>query len=67
MPAQRSQRSTHPAAAAIDLVVEDRSGDTFGIAVWSLCASILPGRQTSQRSHTIRHKSVLRIDSRTAR
>jgi hypothetical protein len=52
---------------AIDLVVEGQNGDTFGIAVCSLSASILPGSGTSQRSHTIWHETVLGIDSRTAR
>jgi hypothetical protein len=52
---------------AIDLVVEDQNGDTFGIAVCSLCASILPGSETSQRLHTIWHETVLGIDSRIAR
>jgi hypothetical protein len=52
---------------AIDLVVEGQNGDTFGIAVCSLCASILPGSETSQRLHTIWHETVLGIDSRTAR
>jgi hypothetical protein len=99
MPAQRNQRSTHPAATtragsttarrgngngrrnnrvaywpvalsigtAIDLVVEGQNGDTLGIAVCSLCASILPGSETSQRWHTTWHETVLGIDSRTAR
>jgi hypothetical protein len=52
---------------AIDLVVEDENGDTFGIAVCSLCASILPGSETAQRSHTSWHETVLGIDSRTVR
>jgi hypothetical protein len=52
---------------AIDLVVEGQNGDTFGIAVCSLCASILAGSETSQRLHRIWHESVLGIDSRTAR
>ena len=52
---------------AIDLVVEDQNGDTFGIAVCSLCASILPGSEISQRLHTIWHETVSGIDSRTAR
>ena len=51
----------------IDPVVEGQNGDTFEIAVCSLCASILPGSETSQRLHTIRHETVLGIDSRTAR
>jgi hypothetical protein len=50
---------------AIDLVVEGQNGDTFVIAVCSLCACILPGSETSQRSHTIWHETVLSIDSRT--
>ena len=49
---------------AIDLVVEGQNGDTFGIAVCSLRASILPGSETSQGSHTIWHETVLSIDSR---
>jgi hypothetical protein len=53
--------------AAIDLVVEGQNDDTFGIAVCSLSASILPGSETSQRWHTISHETVLGIDSRTAR
>jgi hypothetical protein len=52
---------------AIELVVEGQNEDTWGIAVCSLCASILPGRKTSQRLHAICHETVLRIDSRTAR
>ena len=36
-------------------------------AVCSLCASILPGNETSQRLQTIWHETVLGIDSRTAR
>jgi hypothetical protein len=52
---------------AIDLVVEDQNGDTFGIAVCVPRASILPGIETSQRLHTIWHEAVLGIDSRTAR
>jgi hypothetical protein len=52
---------------AIDLVVEGQNGDTFGIAVCSRCACILPESETSQRLHTIWHETVLRIDSRTAR
>ena len=52
---------------AIDQVVEGQNGDTFGIAVCSLCASILPGSETSQRLHTIWHETVLGIDSRIAR
>jgi hypothetical protein len=51
---------------AIDLVVEGRNGDTFGIAVCPLCACILPGGETSRRLHTW-HETVLGIDSRTAR
>ena len=53
--------------SAIDLVVEGQNGDTFGIAVCSPRASILPGIETSQRLHTIWHETVLGIDSRTAR
>jgi len=30
-----------------------------------LCACILPGSETSRRSHTIWHETVLSIDSRT--
>jgi hypothetical protein len=99
MPAQRNQRSTHPATTragsttarrgnggngrrnnraayrpvelsigtAIDLVVEGQNGDTFGIAAGPLCASILPGSETSQQWQTIWHEAVLGIDSRTAR
>ena len=52
---------------AIDLVVEGQNGDTFGIAVCSPRASILPGIETSQWLHTIWHEPVLGIDSRTAR
>ena len=52
---------------AIDLVVEGQNGDTFGIAVCSPRASILPGIETSQWFHTIWHEPVLGIDSRTAR
>jgi hypothetical protein len=52
---------------AIDLVVEGQNGDTFGIAVCSRCASILPGSETSQRWHTIWHQTVLGTDCRTAR
>jgi hypothetical protein len=52
---------------AIDPVVEGQNGDTFGIAVCSLCASILPGSETSQRLHTTWHETVLGINSRTAR
>ena len=52
---------------AIDLVVEGQNGDTFGIAVCSPRASILPGIETSQRLHTIWHETGLGIDSRTAR
>ena len=52
---------------AVDLVVEGQNGDTFGIAVCSLCASILPGSETSQRSHTSWHEIILGIDSRTVR
>jgi hypothetical protein len=46
MPAQRSQRGTHPTAywpvelsigTAIDLVVEGRNGDTFGIDSRTAC------------------------------
>jgi hypothetical protein len=69
MPAPRDQ--CRPAElsieAAIDLVVEGQDGDTFGIAVCSRCAFIHPGSETSQRSHTIWHQTVLGIDSRTAR
>jgi hypothetical protein len=52
---------------AIDLVVEGQNGDTFVIAVCSLCACILPGSETSQRWHTIWNEAVLGIDSRTVR
>jgi hypothetical protein len=58
MPAQRNQRSTRPATT--------RAGSTFGIAVCSLCACILPGSETSRRLPTW-HETVLGIDSRTAR
>jgi hypothetical protein len=51
----------------VDLVVEGQNGDTFGIAVCSRCACILPESETSRRLHTIRHQTVLGIDSRTAR
>jgi hypothetical protein len=51
----------------IDLVVEGQDGDTFGIAVCCLCASILPRSETSQRLHTMWHQTVPGIDSRTAR
>jgi hypothetical protein len=51
----------------IDLVVEGQNGDTFVIAVCSLCACILPGSETSQRWHTIWNETVLGIDSRTVR
>jgi hypothetical protein len=51
---------------AIDQVVEGQNGDTFGIAVCSLCASILAGSETSQRLPTSWHETVLGIDSRTA-
>jgi hypothetical protein len=40
---------------------------SIGTAVCSLCASILPGNESSQRLHTIGHETVLGIDSRTAR
>ena len=52
--------------AAIDLVVEGQDGDTFGIAVCSRCASVLPGSETSQRLHTMWRQTVLGSDSRTA-
>jgi hypothetical protein len=52
---------------SIDLVVEGQDGDIFGIAVCSLCASVLPGSATSQRLRTIWHRTVLGLDSRTAR
>jgi hypothetical protein len=75
MPAQRIQRSTRPAnggngngrrnnraadwpvelsiGTAIDLVVEGQNGDT--------------GSETSQRSHTSWHETVLGFDSRIVR
>ena len=52
---------------AVDLVVEGQNGDTFGIAVCSRSACILPESEASQRLHTIWHETVLGIDSRTAR
>jgi hypothetical protein len=56
MPAQRTQWSTRLATTT-----------TFGIAVRSLCASILAGSESARRLHTIWHETVLGIDSRTAR
>jgi hypothetical protein len=61
MPAQRNQRNDRAAdrpvelsiGTAIDLVVEGQNGDT--------------GSETSQRSHTSWHETVLGIDSRTVR
>jgi hypothetical protein len=38
---------------------------SLGLDASHLCASILPGSETSQRSHTIWHETVLSIDSRT--
>ena len=75
MPAQWNQRSTRAAywpvelfiGTAVDLVVEGQNGDTFGIAVCSRSACILPESEASQRLHTIWHETVLGIDSRTAR
>jgi ribosomal protein S10 len=74
MPAQRSQRSTRPAARAGTTTARrgndgngDSRRDNFEIAVCSRCACILPEGETSQRLHTIWHETVLRIDSRTAR
>ena len=69
---RRNNRATYrpvelSIGTTIDLVVEGPNGDTFGIAVCSMRASILPGIETSQRLHTIWHEAVLGIDSRTAR
>jgi hypothetical protein len=69
---RRNNRATYwpvelSIGTAIDLVVEGQNGDTFGIAVCSLCASILPGSETFQRLHTIWHETVVGIDSGTAR
>jgi hypothetical protein len=38
---------------------------SLGLDASHLCACILPGSETSQRSHTIWHETVLSIDSRT--
>jgi hypothetical protein len=62
-----SRRSNRAAYWPVDLVMEGQNGDTFGIAVCSRCACILPESETSRRLHTIRHQTVLGIDSRTAR
>jgi hypothetical protein len=69
MPAKRNQRSTCPATTtrAGSTTARRGNGGTFGIAVCSLSASILPGSETSQRWHTSWHEIILGIDSRTVR
>jgi AAA domain-containing protein len=55
----RGPRSERRARAGRDMAA------SVGLDASHLCASILPGSETSQRSHTIWHETVLRIDSRT--
>jgi hypothetical protein len=80
MPAQRNQRSTHPATTRAGGITARRGNDGNGngrrnnqAAYWPVEPSIgtaidhLPGSETSQRLHTSWHETVPGIDSRTAR
>ncbi len=58
VPAAAGPRSERRARAGRDMAA------SLGPDASHLCASILPGSETSQRSHTIWHETVLSIDSR---
>jgi hypothetical protein len=54
-------------SSGIEITVEGQSGDTFGIAVCSLCAAILPGSEVSQQLHSNWHETIAEIAGRTSR
>jgi hypothetical protein len=54
-------------ASGIEITVEGQSGDTFGIAVCSLCAAILPGSEVSQKLHSNWHDTIAEIAGRATR
>jgi hypothetical protein len=50
----------------LDLLVEGQNGDDIGLRVCGVCASLLPGSDTSQQLHRNFHETINGIDARTA-
>jgi hypothetical protein len=51
-------------AAEVELAIEGKNGDSFGFAICTRCAALLPGSEVSRALHERFHETVDRIDQR---
>jgi hypothetical protein len=51
----------------LDLTLEGRDGDDFGLAICSRCAAVIPGSDRARTTHAIFHEQIDGIDQRAGR
>jgi hypothetical protein len=49
----------------LDLTLEGRDGDDFGLAVCSRCAAVIPGSERARHTHSAFHEQIGGIDQQS--